>query len=62
MDIAIRNLEKAGVIKSRDLSGEHGRHEHPMSTADICKYVDHLKGTARKKSGISLENPNRKAA
>ena len=62
MDIVIRNLEKRGIIKSNDLSGVHGRHEHPMATADISKYVDHLKGYSRKASGLSLENPNRKAA
>lgn len=59
MDIVVRNLERNGVISSHDLSGPAGKTEHPMSVADIRKYVDHLKGPHRKEIGWSPENAYR---
>lgn len=62
MDIVLRNLEKQGVIRSFDLSGEHAKEEHPMAKADIARFVDHLKGLDRKKAGFSAENEHRAQA
>jgi hypothetical protein len=61
MDVIIRNLENAGVIKSHSLSSPQGEKEqHVMALSDIAKYLDHTKGPERKAAGFSAENVNAK--
>lgn len=57
VDVIVRNLEKARVIKSHSLTDKRAeKAEHPMALSDIAKYVDHTKGPDRKKNGYSPEN------
>ena len=48
-------------ITTRNLSGEYGNLMHPMTKADISRFVDHCKGP-RKGTGMSPENVHRAAA
>lgn len=52
---------RASGISTTDLSGEFGKHMHPMALTEIGKYIDHQKGP-RKSMAKSPENKFREAA
>jgi len=56
MDATVRGMEKVGLIETVSLSDGHEKEEHPMALVDLAKYIDHLKGDARKVAGKSEEN------
>lgn len=55
MDATVKSYERAGLIKSHNLSGANSGHSHPMAVHDSAKYWDHLKGPKRKVMGKSPE-------
>lgn len=59
LDATIRMFKRDGRIKTKSLSGEHGKGMHPMAKAATSQYIDHCKGP-RKNLGFSPENEWRK--
>lgn len=60
LDATVRRFEKAGLIKTASLSGEHEKEMHPMAKVELAKYLCHLKGR-RKALVCSPENEYAKA-
>lgn len=56
LDATIKVAEKAGMVETASLSGGFDKEEHPMSKVDLARYIDHMKGDARKAAGRSTEN------
>jgi hypothetical protein len=61
LDGTIAHFEKQGLIKTVSLSQGHEKDMHPISKADLGRYIDHCKGN-RKADGFSPENSFRAAA
>jgi hypothetical protein len=58
LDMTVRQFEKAGLIKVQNLTVKGDKSMHPLSNAELGKYIDHCKGQ-RKLTGFSPENKNR---
>lgn len=61
LDMTLRQFEKAGLIKVKNLTVKGDKSMHPICNAPLGAYIDHTKGQ-RKITGISPENPHRTAA
>jgi hypothetical protein len=44
LDATVRKFERASLIKTVSLSGEHEKQMHPLSKTELGKYIVHLKG------------------